>query len=274
MITTDLLDRALDEAVRAALEAGSLIRAEAGRVDARTVADKGIHDLVTEVDTAAERLILSRLSGAFPEFGRLAEEDPSTHAAGLPASGFRWIVDPIDGTTNFAHGVPPYAVSIALEHGSGILVGVVYDVPHDELFTAVRGRGLRVNGRPAGVSRTNALGDSLVTTGFPYRSFGHADAYLGVLKAFMERTRGVRRPGSASVDLAYVACGRFDGFFESGLRPWDVAAGCLLVTEAGGRVSDYAGNGDPVFDRQIVASNGRIHPDMLDVLAPMRAARD
>lgn len=274
MIATEILIRARDAAVSAAVEAGALIRAEAGRVDAHRIKDKGVHDLVTEVDTAAERCIMDVLDSRFPEFGVLAEEDSSTHDSELPGSGFRWIVDPIDGTTNFAHGAPPYAVSIALEHSTGIVVGVVYEVSRDELFTAVRGGGIHVNGRPAHVSGAESLGDSLVTTGFPYRSYDHTELYLEALRTFMERTRGVRRPGSASVDLAYVATGRYDGFFESGLRPWDVAAGCLLVSEGGGRVSGYDGSGDPVFGRQIVASNGHIHDSMLEVLYPMRAVRD
>ncbi len=274
MITTEFLQRARDAAVEAARAAGNLIRAEAGRVDGRRITAKGIHDLVTEVDTAAERCILDLLGTRFPSFGVLAEEDTSTHRAGIPESGFRWIVDPIDGTTNFAHGVPPYAVSIALEHTSGIVTGVVYDVSRDELFTAVRGGGLNVDGRPSGVSGTESLDDSLVTTGFPYRSYGHMDPYLEVLRSFMERTRGVRRPGSASVDLAYVAAGRFDGFFESGLRPWDVAAGCLLVTEGGGQVSAYDGSGDPIFGRQVLATNGRVHQEMLGLLRPLRSVTD
>lgn len=274
MITTEFLHRTRDAAVEAALAAGSLIRAEAGRVDAGRIEDKGIHDLVTEVDTAAERLITDLLGARFPEFGMLAEEDEASHDAERPASGFRWIVDPIDGTTNFAHGAPPYAVSIALEHDSGIVTGVVYDVSRDELFSAVRGGGVQLNGRPGRVSRTEELGDSLVTTGFPYRSYDHMDSYLEVLRSFMERTRGVRRPGSASVDLAHVAVGRFDGFFETGLRPWDVAAGCLLVTEGGGQVTEYDGTGDPVFGGQIVASNGRVHREMLGILSAMRSVRD
>ena len=274
MVTDELLERTLNAAVSAALEAGALIRSRAGRVEAGTIEDKGINDLVTEVDTAAQELIVSALTDRFPDFGVLAEEDAATHDRGFPDSGFRWIVDPIDGTTNFAHGVPPYAVSIALEHRSGVVTGVVYDVSRDELFTAVRGGGLRVNGRRAVVSQTGALADSLVTTGFPYRSFGHVDSYMIVLRTLMEGTRGVRRPGSASVDLAYVACGGFDAFFESGLMPWDVAAGCLLVTEAGGRVSAFDGAGDAVFGRQILASNDHVHAEMMEALRPMLSARE
>lgn len=274
MIDPALLFAARDQAVRAARAAGDLIRSEAGRIDGDSIRDKGVHDLVTHVDLAAQERILSVLRDAFPDFGVLAEEDADSHGGGDPSEEFRWIVDPIDGTTNFAHGVPPYAVSIALQHATGIVVGVVYEVSRDELFDAVRGGGFRVAGRPARVSATRTLGDSLVTTGFPYRSYGHVDAYLGVLRTFMERTRGVRRPGSASVDLAYVAAGRFDGFFETGLMPWDVAAGSLLVTEAGGRVTDYAAAGDPVFGRQILASNGLVHAAMQEVLSPMRAVHE
>lgn len=274
MISMELLSEARDLAVRAALAAGHLVRSEAGRVEADAIEDKGTHDLVTRVDFAAQERILSMLHGAFPEFDILAEEDGDGASGGTADAEFRWIVDPIDGTTNFAHGVPPYAVSIGLAHRTGMVVGVVYDVSHDELFTAVRGGGLQVNGRPATVSGTRKLDDGLVTTGFPYRSYGHVDVYMDVLRVFVKRTRGVRRPGSASVDLAWVACGRFDGFFETGLMPWDVAAGCLLVAEGGGRVSDYAGDGDPVFGRQILATNGHVHEAMREILRPMRDVRD
>jgi myo-inositol-1(or 4)-monophosphatase len=203
--TRSALEEARDQAIRAALAAGNLIRAEAGRIGASAIRNKGIHDIVTPVDDAAQALILEQLETAFPDIGVLAEEDRPDVAASQTAhdgQACRWIVDPIDGTTNFAHGVPPYAVSIALECSGEIVVGVVYDVSRDELFTAIRGGGLRVNGRPAAVTVTGALDQSLVTTGFPYRSFSHAEPYTEVLKAFFERSRGVRRPGSASVDLA------------------------------------------------------------------------
>jgi myo-inositol-1(or 4)-monophosphatase len=269
----DVYERARDAAVDAAKRAAALIRLHAGRVATDEVREKGVHDLVTHVDEEAQRIIIDALREAFPDFGVLAEEGADDDRLSPVADGHRWIVDPIDGTTNFTHGVPPYAVSIALQRDATLVLGVVLDVARDELFTAVRGRGLYVNGARAWVRRAERLDESLLATGFPYRRYAHIDRYLGVLKRFLLTARGVRRHGVASIDLAYVACGRFDGFFETGLRPWDVAAGTVLVEEAGGRVSDYRGGGDPVFDRQIVASNGRIHDAMLDVLGDMADVR-
>ncbi len=267
-----ILERARNAAVEAALQAAGIIRHHAGQVDRDAVRDKGIHDLVTRVDEEAQRVIAGVLHDAFPDVALLAEEGlaGTRHA---PTDGERWIVDPIDGTTNFLHGVPPYAVSIALQRDDAVVVGVVLDVARDELFTAIRGGGAFRNGVPLRVSATEALGGSLLTTGFPYRAFDHVEAYLEVLRRFMQATRGLHRPGAASVDLAYVACGRFDGFFESGLHAWDVAAGALLVEEAGGRVTDYHGAPHSLFGQQILATNGRVHTAMLEVLAPLREAR-
>ena len=261
-------EQARDVAAEAALEAGHLIRTWAGRIS--DVREKGKHDLVTEIDEEAQRIILRRLKADFPDYDVLAEEGADLEALASATQGYRWIIDPIDGTTNFLHGVPPYAVSIALQRGTEVVVGVVLDVARGELFTAVRGGGLYVNGVRAGVSAAATLKDSLLSTGFPYRSFGHVDAYLRAMRRFMHETQAIRRHGAASVDLAYVACGRFDGFFETGLWPWDVAAGLLLIEEGGGRVTDYRDAPNPVFSSQLLASNGQIHAAMLDVLEPMR----
>lgn len=261
-----------DAAVRAAQQAARLIRERAGEVDDRDADTKGVHDFVTEIDEAAQALIIRVVRQAFPEIDVLAEEGADEDAL-APSEGPRWIIDPIDGTTNFMHGLPPYAVSIALEVEQESVVGVVLDVARGELFTAVRGGGLYVSGAPAQVSSTRDLDDALLATGFPYRAFDHVDAYLKVLGRFMRTARGIRRGGSASVDLAHVACGRYSGFFETGLRPWDVAAGVLLVEEAGGRVTDYRGERCAVFGQQILATNGRIHEAMQEVLAPMQDVR-
>lgn len=257
--------------MEAAREAAHVIRAHAGRLQRGDVRTKGLHDLVTDVDVEAERVVVAALQEAFPDFEILAEE--GTRGPSGASGGYRWIIDPIDGTTNFTRGVPPYAVSIALQHGEEIVAGVVLDVARGELFTAVRGGGLYVDGVRARVSQTPVLEESLVTTGFPYRSVDHLSAYLEVLGDFMRGSRGVRRPGSASVDLAYVACGRFDGFFETGLQAWDVAAGLLLVEEGGGRVTDFRGAPNPVFAGQLLASNGRVHAEMQALLAPLQAER-
>jgi myo-inositol-1(or 4)-monophosphatase len=259
-------------AIQAAMDAGALIRSKSGRLGRDEISIKGVHDLVTHVDRAAQSLIVSAINERFPSHLILAEEDAIHDLRPTTRDGqFRWIIDPIDGTTNFTHGVPPYAVSIGVQRGSDMVVGVVYDVSRDELFSAVRGGELWVNGRTARVSTTETLDDSLITTGFPYREYGHVDAYLTVLKSFMAQAQGVRRPGSAAVDLAWVASGRFDGFFETGLAPWDVAAGMLLVECGGGAVTDYEGHTDAAFSKQVLASNGRIHRHMLELVGPMRA---
>lgn len=265
-------EQARDTAVAAARAAARVIQARAGGIRAENIRSKATHDLVTDVDEAAQETIIEVLRDAYPQHAILAEEG-AAEAAAEAADGFRWIIDPIDGTTNFAHGVPPYAVSIGLQEGERVVVGVVLDVSRDELFTAVRGGGLFVNGVRAQVSDAATLDASLVTTGFPYRELAHLEPYLAVLGTFMRRTRGVRRPGSASVDLAYVACGRFDGFFETGLKAWDVAAGMLLVEEGGGRVTDYRDVPDRLFAGQVLATNGRVHEAMLEVLQPMRDVR-
>lgn len=252
-------------AVDASREAGRLIRSRAGRLNEEDVRKKGMNDLVTEIDEEAQRIIIRVLGETFPRYDVLAEEGDKSEGPG-EAEGLRWIIDPIDGTTNFTRGVPPYAVSIGLQNRDELVVGVVLDVSRDELFTAVRGNGLRVDGQIGRVSGTTTLSEGLITTGFPYRSIGNLTAYLEVLSNFMTRSRGVRRPGSAAIDLAYVAAGRFDGFFETGLKPWDVAAGLVLVEEAGGRVTDYRNQENPLFEEQLLASNGLIHDEMLALL--------
>ncbi|NND73189.1 MAG: inositol monophosphatase [Rhodothermales bacterium] len=258
-----------DAAVHAAREAGKLILSMAGKIRSGDFRTKGVNDLVTDVDIQAQNIITEYLSQVFPDYAVLAEEDVVDDRGIEAAAGFRWIVDPIDGTTNFMHGVPPFAVSIGLQKNDEMVVGVVLDVSRNELFSAVRGGGLQIDGSVGHVSKTKSLGDSLLTTGFPYRRFKDVDAYLAVLRSIILEARGVRRPGSASVDLAYVAAGRFDGFYETGLAPWDVAAGVLLVEEAGGKVTTMSTSGDPIFGRQIVATNGQIHGELLTHLGPL-----
>lgn len=263
-------ESALDVAVLAARIAGKKIKKVAGHIRPEMIRDKGVHDLVTDTDEEAQQLIVDTILEAYPDHYILAEESPEASHHGAQDAEYLWIIDPIDGTTNFTRGIPPYAVSIALSHHGTLVVGVVLDVAHGDMYTAIAGCGLQINETRCVVSEISGLSEALITTGFPYRAFGHVDQYLSVLKLFMERARGVRRPGSAAVDLAWVACGRFDGFFETGLKPWDVAAGIVLVREGGGRISDYHGNAEPGFDHQVVASNGRIHEEMLDILAPMQ----
>ena len=262
----------LEAAIEAAHEAARIIKRHAGRVQDDHVRDKGLHDIVTIVDEEAQHAIVDLLGSSFPNHAVLAEEDAPDEQV-LRSQGFQWIIDPIDGTTNFLHGIPPYAVSIGLQHNGEVVLGVVLDVAHDELFTAVRGGGLFVNGRRCRASRTKDIGQALVTTGFPYRAFDRVDGYLASLRRLMHDTRGLRRPGAASVDLAYVACGRFDAFFETHLSPWDVAAGIVLVEEGGGRVTDLDLHTQPIHGRDILATNGLLHDAMHERLGPLRATR-
>jgi myo-inositol-1(or 4)-monophosphatase len=266
-------DDALETAVRAARQAAAVIRDQAGPLE--DVRAKMRNDFVTETDEKAQAAAVETLRRACPDDSILAEEGTEPASVPTVVDGRRWIVDPLDGTTNFMQRVPPYAVSIALQDDDTIVVGVVLDVSHDELFTAVAGHGLQVNGAPAGVSETATFEEAFLATGFPYRRFEHTEVYLDVLSDLLPATRGVRRHGSAAVDLARLACGRFDGFFETGLRPWDVAAGILLVREGGGRVTDYRNAADlaPLFDRQVCATNGRVHERLLDYLSAMDDVR-
>ncbi len=266
-------DDVLETAVGAARQAAAVIRDQAGPL--RDVRAKMRNDFVTETDEKAQAAAVEALRQSCPDDAILAEEGEGPASIPTVVDGRRWIVDPLDGTTNFMQQVPPYAVSIALQDDDAIVAGVVLDVSHDELFTAVAGHGLQVNRRPADVSQTEAFEDAFLATGFPYRRFEHTEVYLDVLSDILPDTRGVRRHGSASVDLARLACGRFDGFFETGLRPWDVAAGILLVREGGGQVTDYRNTAGltPLFDRQVCATNGRVHEPLLDHLAPMDDVR-
>ncbi|NNE35900.1 MAG: inositol monophosphatase [Rhodothermales bacterium] len=257
----------LETAAAVARDAAELIRLHGGRVNANAVSEKGRHDLVTEIDVASQELIVSSLRRHFPDYGFLAEEEQDDE--GPPNASRRWVIDPIDGTTNFTHGVPPYSVSIGLIEDETVMAAVVLEVVSGETFTAIRGAGSYVNGVPMRVSDARSLDEALISTGFPYRSVGHVDQYLAVLREFMVRCRGVRRHGSAAIDLAYLAAGRFDGFFETGLMAWDIAAGMLLIEEAGGRVTTFEGGSSVLFDGQILASNGGLHDEMREVLQPL-----
>lgn len=232
-----------------------------------TITKKGAIDLVTEADVAVEREIRARVERRFPSHTFLGEESGGSSAAGAP---FRWIVDPIDGTTNFAHGLALFCTSIALEIDGQVMVGAIYDPMADELFTAERGHGARLNGRPIAVTSEHTLIDALLVTGFPYTASHERTEQLAIFAAFLAESRAVRRLGSAALDLCNVAAGRFDAFWEQNLNAWDVAAGALLVEEAGGRVTDYRGGPYSAFGREIVASNGALHPRLLDVITGLR----
>ncbi|MDP3723730.1 MAG: inositol monophosphatase family protein [Candidatus Omnitrophota bacterium] len=249
-------------AIRAALAAGALLRQFVGRP--RTVKTKrSAADLVTEVDRAAERLIARLLRRADPTIGFLGEELGRRRER----ASSRWIVDPIDGTNNFVHGFPCFAVSIALEVRGTVVVGVIYDPMRRELFVASQGAGASLNGRPIRVSQTTRLTQSLLSTGFPVQFRHAARPYLGRFESFERRSHGVRRIGSTTISLASIAAGRMEGFYEQRLWPWDIAAGILLVQEAGGRVSNFRGEPPTLTEGRLVASNGRIHRQMLQLIA-------
>ena len=247
-------------AVEAARAAGQLLRAHFGRP--HRVEHKGEIDLVTALDHEAEALIVGRLRAAFPDHAIVAEEG----SGGGVDGAHRWLVDPLDGTTNYAHGYPCFAVSIAYEQAGRVVLGVVYDPLRDELFVGEAGGGATLNGQPLRVSTTDRLLQSLLITGFPYDR-ARFPAALSLWNALIERAQALRRDGSAALDLCYVAAGRADGFWERPLQPWDMAAGALLVAEAGGRVSSYGGGPPDVYSHEIVASNGLIHAELLAAIA-------
>jgi myo-inositol-1(or 4)-monophosphatase len=253
----------LNIAVKAARRAGNLIHRSTDKIDHLTVTKKSHADFVSEVDRVAEQTIIQTLLDAYPDHAILAEES-GAHGE----SEFLWIIDPLDGTTNFLHGFPQFSVSIALQHKGIITQAVVYDPIRNELFTATRGRGAFLNDKRLRVTKRIHLADALIGTGFPYSNFDHLDAYMGILRDLMQQTSGLRRPGSAALDLAWTAAGRYDGFFETGLKPWDIAAGTLLITEAGGMVSDLSGNDNYMKSCHICAGNPEIHPQLLKVIAP------
>jgi myo-inositol-1(or 4)-monophosphatase len=253
----------LNFAIQTARDAGRVLAEKFGR--AIQVSNKGDIDLVTEADLASERLIIERVRSHHPRHAILAEEAGDVVAATGVQSAYKWIVDPLDGTTNYAHGYPVFCVSIALEHEGRVVVGVVYDPIRDELFAAERGEGATLNGRRMRVSETSDLNGALLCTGFPYDVRERGD-FARHFRNFIMSSQSVRRDGAAALDLAYVACARFDGFYEEGLRPWDVAAGVLLVEEAGGRVTHYDGRPFDHYRPLIAASNGLVHEAMLSVL--------
>ncbi len=253
----------LNIAVKAARAAGKVINYGSQNLDRLTVHSKRENDFVSEIDQKAEHAIIDILRDAFPNHAILAEESGVSGE-----SEYQWVIDPLDGTTNFLHGFPQYAVSIALLHRGQLSQAVIYDPVRNDLYTASRGRGAFLNERRIRVSKRDKLQDALIGTGFPYRDFTHLDAYTAMFRDLVQKTSGLRRPGSAALDLAWVAAGQTDGFFEIGLNPWDIAAGCLLIQEAGGLVSDFAGEENYLQSGNVVAGNPKVFVQLLQTITP------
>jgi len=241
-------------------EVGSFLKNEQDSILEADIEFKGrTNDLVSRADKEAETLFVEALEQLIPEAGFIAEEGTSTRKG----DRFNWIIDPLDGTTNYLYGIPCYCTSVALIDGDELVLGVIYDPERNECFSAVKGQGAKLNGEPIHVSRQANLSKSLIATGFPYDNRGRQREYLDILEKVNRNTRGIRRLGSAALDLAYVACGRFDAFYEYGLNPWDCAAGALIIKEAGGQVSDFKGEENYLFGSSILSTNGKIYSDML-----------
>jgi len=274
----------LNVAVKAARRAGRIITRASIDLDTVKVSRKQQNDFVTEVDRASEEAIIETLRTAYPGHWILAEESgltagPQARAPEHAATAMRgaaqaaaaqvdhlWIIDPLDGTTNFIHGLPQYCISIALMERGVVTQGLVYDPNRDELFTATKGAGAFLNDRRVRVTRRAKLDEALIGTGFPYRKIDELDRYMAIFKLVTQRTAAIRRPGAAALDLAYVACGRYDAFFEMGLAPWDVAAGALLVTEAGGLIGDFSGDANHVFGDEVAAGTPKVFAALLPLL--------
>ncbi len=254
----------LNVAIKAARAAGAIINRAALDVEAVRVSQKQVNDFVTEVDHASEETIIETLLTAYPGHGIWGEETGRTR--GAQDSEHVWIIDPLDGTTNFIHGFPVYCVSIALAVRGKVEQAVIYDPTRNDLFTATKGRGAYMNERRIRVSKRTQLSQSLISTGFPFRKGDNFPLYLSMMSEVMQRTAGLRRPGAAALDLAYVAAGFTDGFFETGLSPWDVAAGSLLVTEAGGLVGNFTGESDFLEQKECLAGNPRIYGQLVPLL--------
>lgn len=255
-----------DQVVELTKKVGHFIQNEAAQFDMSKMERKGFNDLVSYVDKQAEEQLVAGLQQLLPEAGFITEEGTITEKG----EEFNWIIDPLDGTTNFIHGLPVYSVSIALQQQQELMIGVVYDITRDECYHAVKGGGAYCNQKKISVSSTPSLSDSLIATGFPYYSFDKMQKYLQVMGSFMQNSHGVRRLGSAALDLVYVAMGRFEGYFEFNLNSYDVAGGALIVQEAGGQVTDFKGGTDYVFGREICVSNSpNVQEEMLKLIEPL-----
>ncbi len=241
---------------------GGYIRNELGKLSRTDIQSKGVHDFVTYVDKTSEERLIAELGRILPGSGFLAEESKQWKSK----NRFTWIIDPLDGTTNFIHGLPFFCISIALQDQNETVLGVVYEINLDECFYAWKGSPAMLNGSKIKVSKKKTLDESLLATGFPYYDYSKLEAYMQVFVHLLKNSHGIRRLGSAAADLVYVACGRFEGFYEYGLHPWDVAAGAFILQQAGGQVSDFNGGNDFIFGGEIIATNGFIQEELLSVM--------
>jgi myo-inositol-1(or 4)-monophosphatase len=256
----------LNVAIKAARAAGAIINRASMDLDILKINTKSPNDFVTEVDQAAEQIIIETLLQAYPDHGILAEESGREH--GAKHSEFVWIIDPLDGTTNFIHGLPVYCVSIALAHRGVVQQAVVYDPTRNDLFYATKGRGAFLNDRRLRVSKRTRMSDALIGTGFPFRRGDNFKRYMKMFEEVMTQCAGLRRPGAAALDLCYVAAGYYDAFFETGLNPWDVAAGSLIITEAGGLIGNFTGESDFINQREVLAGSPKIYGQLVQMLSP------
>ncbi len=250
------------EAIELVKETGAFIRREAENFKLDKVEKKGFNDLVSYVDKQAEKKLVEGLGKILPEAGFIAEEGTSDKNGEI----YNWIIDPVDGTTNFVHGLPVYSISVALQKNGTTIAGIVYEINRDECFHAIDGEKAYLNMEPISVSQDIDLADSLIATGFPYYDFDLLNVYFDILKDLMQKSHGIRRLGSAAVDLAYVACGRFEGFFEYNLNAWDVAGGAFIVKQAGGKISTFKGENDYDFGREILAASPKVHKEILKII--------
>lgn len=247
--------RVCEDTIELARKVGSFIREERKKFTSASVSSKGKHDFVTHVDKASEERLVKGLSAIVPGSGFIAEEGTAV----ADKEKYKWIIDPLDGTTNFIHGAPPYSISIGLLEDSQLIAGVIYEITLDECFYAWKGSKAYLNGKPIHVSDTQTVDASLIATGFPYHDYNRLDGFMKTLEHFFHHSHGVRRLGSAAADLAYVACGRYDAFYEYNLKAWDVAAGAFIVQQAGGKATDFKGGDEFLFGLEIIASNSTIH---------------
>ena len=250
------------EAIILIKKTGRFIKDKLNTRDGISIETKSLHNYVTNIDKAAEEMLVKGLRKILPGSGFIAEEGTST----FRDETYNWVIDPIDGTTNFIHGLPPFAVSVALMEKDELIIGVIYEIGLDECFYAWKGSPAFLNNKEIRVSNTSKIKDSLIATGFPYTEFKHLDRFMETMHFFMLNSHGLRRLGSAATDIAYVACGRFEGFYEYGLNPWDVAAGILILKQAGGKISDFKGGSDYLFGGEIIATNSAVYDEFAEIV--------